>query len=288
MPPLTNVRVLRSNLPGTLPLVALLPFALALSSCWTSLTTPKESFLYELGGGGAAPVFEAPEYQKKLDELEAKNGPDLYRLVVGTRLIVEVYGHGIRETIHVRPDGRVDLPLIGDVVAENKTIPQLKQEISGLYQPFFQQRPQIIINTERDSDVLATGVRAGDVSVINPAASGLGNSAGGVVNISGDERLSQVLATVNALNPRSEWRQIAVIRQDRARRDSVIVLCDLERLLKYGDLRQDLQMRNGDIVFIPIERNTVIQEIWATFNLVAQLTSDANAITDYIERIERY
>ncbi len=287
MPPFVNARILLSNLGRTPRLLALLPFAISLSGCWTSLTTPKESFLYE-PSDKATPVVEAPRYQKMLEEIEAKNGPELYRLVVGTRLLLEVYGHGIRETIHVRPDGRVDLPLIGDVVAENKTIPQLKQEISGLYQPFFQQKPQIIINTERDSDVVATGVRAGDVSVINPAASGIGNSSGGVVNISGDERLSQVLATVNALNPRSEWRQIAVIRQDRARKDSVIVLCDLERLLKYGDLRQDLRMRNGDIVFIPIERNTVLQEIWATFNLVAQLTSDANTITDYIERIERY
>ncbi len=260
---------------------------LAPLGCWSRLTTPKESFLYQIGG--AAPVTTAPEYQEQLEKIEAKLGPVEYRMVVGTRITVEVYSHDIREVVNVRPDGMVDLPLIGDVKAEGKTIPELKKEIAALYKPYFQQEPQIIVNTDRDSDLGGPSVRAGDVSVINPQSNtgylGTGNH---VVNITGDEHLSQILAATNSLNTRTEWRQIAVIRQRRDHKESIIILCDMERLLKFGDLSQDILMRNGDIVFIPIERNTLIQEIWATFSLVAQITGDANSITDYIERIERY
>jgi len=263
-----------------------LGMVLAPLGCWTRLTTPKESFLYQIGG--AAPVILAPEYQKQLEKIEAKLGPIEYRMVVGTRITVEVYNHEIREVVNIRPDGMVDLPLIGDVKAEGKTIPEFKKEIAELYRPFFQQPPQVILNTDRDSDLGGPSVRAGDISVINPLGNGSVIGRNGVVNITGDERLSQILADTDALHTRAEWRQIAVIRQRRDHKESVIILCDMERLIKFGDLTQDIRMRNGDIVFIPIERNTLIQEIWMTFSLVASLTGDANSITDFVERIERY
>jgi len=280
-PPLVD-RLRPHRLAGAL---LLLNAALAASGCWSRLTTPKESFLYEMGG--PAPVITAPQYQEELARIEERLGPQLYRLVVGTRILLEVYGHGIREAVHIRPDGMVDLPLIGEVRAEGRTIAELKQEIAALFQPFFQQRPQIVLNTDRDNDLFGPGVRAGDVSVLNPRAGGSITGAG-VVNLTGDERLSQILAEVNALSTETEWRQIAVIRRSRDQRNAVIVLCDLERLVKYGDLREDLPMRNGDVVFIPIERHTILQEIWATFAVVAQIAGNAGTITDYIERIEGY
>lgn len=271
-------------------LPALLALVILPVGCWSRLTTPKESFLYEqpLEGNEVkkAIVLTAPQYQEELAKLEAKFGPQQYRMVVGTRVCVEVYGHGIKEVLNIRPDGVIDLPIVGDVKAEGKTIPEFKKEVAVLYKPYFQQEPQVLINTDRDSD-FGPGVRAGDVAVINPRFSGFTNTTG-VVNITGDERLSQILAQSHGLSTETEWRQIAVIRQDRTHKESVIILCDLEKLIKYGDLRQDILMRNQDVVFIPIERHTAIQEIWASFNLVAEITGNANTITDYIERIERY
>jgi protein involved in polysaccharide export with SLBB domain len=292
---MASVEIKLRGVPPSVTRTIFLTLLLALpqTGCWTRLTTPKESFLYQPADQANDPVqtakvLTAPQYQEVLRKIEAKDGPLEYRLVVGTRVNVEVYGHGIKESVNIRPDGMVDLPLIGDVRAEGRTIPMMKKEVSELYKPFFQQEPQIIINTDRDND-LSGGVKAGDVSVINPRASGGYSMFGaGVVNITGDERLSQILASVHALTTDTEWRQIAVIRRSRDQKDSVIILCDVESLIKYGDVRQDILMRNGDIVFIPIERNTLIQEIWATFSLVAQITSNANTITDYIERIERY
>ena len=275
-------------------LPALLALAILPVGCWTRLTTPKESFLYEQPLEGIdikkAIVLTAPQYQEELAKLEAKFGPQQYRMVVGTRVCIEIYGHGIKETLNIRPDGVIDLPIVGDVKAEGKTIPEFKKEVAVLYRPYFQQEPQVLINTDRDSD-FGPGVRAGDVAVINPRGGGFGGTSGegtGVVNITGDERLSQILAQSNSLSTGTEWRQIAVIRQDRTHKESVIILCDVEKLIKYGDLRQDILMRNQDVVFIPIERHTAIQEIWASFSLMAEITGNASTITDYIERIERY
>src|ERR1041384_3346657 len=129
-----QARVLR--LAAVLPAAALLLVPLG---CWTRLTTPQESFLYKVNGEGpqgkTAPVLTAPQYAQVLKEIEARDGPQEYRMVVGTRVNVEVYGHGIKDTLNVRPDGMIDLPLIGDVKAEGRSIPELKKEISGLYRP---------------------------------------------------------------------------------------------------------------------------------------------------------
>ena len=273
-------------------LLLVLTLAPSLTGCWTRLTTPKESFLYQTPQGEApetaavARVFTAPQYQTELEKIEAKLGPQSYRMVVGTQVAVEVYGHGIKESLNIRPDGMIDLPLVGDVMAEGKTIPEFKKEVAGLYRPFYQQEPQIIINTQREHDLIGPGVRAGDVSVIGSQGSTLGGS--GVVNITGDEHLSQILASSNGLNRDAEWRQVAIIRRSRDQKESAIIICDMERLIKNGDTRQDILMRNGDIVFVPVERHTLIQEIWLTLGLVAQLTGNVNTITDYVERVERY
>jgi polysaccharide biosynthesis/export protein len=278
-----------------LPLPMVLPAVFCLLvpvGCWTRLTTPKESFLYksdeEEKEGQKAPVLTAPQYQAILKKIEEKDGPEQYRMVIGTRVNLEVYGHQIKESLNIRPDGIVDLPLIGDVKAEGKTIPELKKEISTLYKPFFQQEPQIILNTDRESDLIGLGGRAGEVAVINPKAGSGSGTTSGRLTINGDEHLSQVLASVNGLTTEAEWRQIAVIRKSRDKKNSVIILCDMERFIKFGDLQQDVHMRNGDVVFIPVERHTAIQEIWATLGMVAVLTGNANTITDYIERLERY
>ena len=64
---------------AALPL--LLTLALAPVGCWTRLTTPKESFLYqppkiEVPEAGAnAQVFSAPQYNAELEKIEAKLGP---------------------------------------------------------------------------------------------------------------------------------------------------------------------------------------------------------------------
>ncbi len=261
--------------------------AIAAPGCYTRLTTPKEAINYRFADGSViqsqvARAILAPEYNRALDLLTADGKPEdaAYRLQPGTRIRVEVWGHGIQSTVNIRPDGFIDLPLIGDVAAEGRIIADLKKEISDRYKEFYIDPPQIVLNTDvtQEQDV----VRAGEVSVINPSG------RQGVVTLTGDEYLSQVLAQINALHPKSEWNEIAVIRRARTTNERYIVIADLEELLRSGDLAQDVKMRNGDIVFIPTEKNTLLEEFFATFAVTAGLISDADTITAYIERVEGY
>jgi polysaccharide export outer membrane protein len=265
-------------------LLLLIPLLLVTAGCYTRLTTPKEAINYLSPGGEPVGPFaiKAPDYNAFLRDQEEQGNlsESEYRLIPGTRVQIEVYGHGIEATVNIRPDGIIDLPLVGDVQAEGRTISQLKSEVSDRFKEFFVDPPQIILNTDVTEN--QDEVKAGDVSVINPT----GRS--GVVNLTGDEFLSQILADVRAFHPKAEWNEIAVIRRGRAIEERYVIVCDMEKLLRQADFDQDVKMRNGDIVFVPHEKNTILEEIVASFGVLSDFVSDADSITSYIERVEGY
>ena len=263
---------------------AFLLISFCTAGCYTRLTTPKEAINYlDPDGVPLGPfAIKAPEYNTILRQQVQATGPaqSAYRFQPGTRVVIEVWGHAISTTVNIRPDGFIDLPLIGDVQAEGRTIAALKDEVSARYAEFFVEQPQVIVNTDVTEN--QETVRAGEVSVINPT----GNS--GVVNLTGDEYLSQVLANISALSATSEWNEIAIIRRGRVSDERYVIVCDMEMLFRNGDFDQDVKMRNGDIVFVPREKNTILQEIWASMGMLAQFSQNADLTTLYIERIEGY
>jgi polysaccharide export outer membrane protein len=62
---------------------------------------------------------------------ETKALPDDYRLVAGDKLRIEVYKDPqISQTLQIRPDGRITLPLVGDVTAAGRTPIALRDAIT--------------------------------------------------------------------------------------------------------------------------------------------------------------
>ncbi|MFQ5654042.1 MAG: polysaccharide biosynthesis/export family protein [Planctomycetota bacterium] len=265
-------------------LMLLLLLLVASTGCYTRITTPRSTFEYRDASGNVtrskhAKMVLAPDYNAVIRMRQADEQAE-YRMQPGTRISVDVYAHDITKTVNIRPDGVVDLPLIGDVRAAGRTIPEFKGEISERYREFFVDPPQVIVNTEVTE--LGNLVQAGEVSIINPT----GHQ--GVVTLTGDEMLSQVLAETATLHNKSQWTQIAVIRKARASQERFVIVSDVEQMLFAGDLDQDLRMRNGDIVFVPFARNTLIEEIVQTFGVLGNLFRDFQAVTDYIETVEGF
>jgi polysaccharide export outer membrane protein len=60
-----------------------------------------------------------------------------YRLVVGDKLRIEVYKDTqVSQSLQVRPDGKITLPLIGDIVAAGQTPAALRDSITGSLKEF--------------------------------------------------------------------------------------------------------------------------------------------------------
>ena len=93
----------------TRSLAALLGVALVTSSARAQ--TPN--------GGGAGPLPSAPAASD-------------YRLTPGDKLRVEVYKDAqLSQSLQIRPDGKVTLPLLGDIVATDLTPIQLRDRIAA-------------------------------------------------------------------------------------------------------------------------------------------------------------
>ena len=110
----------------------------------------------------------------------------------------------------------------------------------------------------------------------------------GVITLTGDDRLSRVLARSEALRDKSEWQQIAVIRQGKRTGERFVIVCDVRRLVFYGDGEQDILMRNGDVVFVPYEVDTWLEEFVETFSVAGAVFNDFQSISDYISTVEGY
>ena len=75
----------------------------------------------------ASPPPAAPKPQAA----QAPTPPD-YRLVTGDKLRVEVYkDQQLSQSLQIRPDGKITLPLLGDIPAAGKTPTELRDSITN-------------------------------------------------------------------------------------------------------------------------------------------------------------
>src|ERR1043166_4492501 len=55
-----------------------------------------------------------------------------FRLGAGDKLRIEVYGQPqLSQSLQIRPDGKITLPLVGDVLANGRTSNELRDSIAG-------------------------------------------------------------------------------------------------------------------------------------------------------------
>lgn len=186
---------------------------LALSACATQVTT-------------APPSDAGP----------ATDFADEYRIGVGDSLRVNVWRNDdLSVAVPVRPDGKISVPLAGDVMVGGKT----PEEVAGTI-------------TER----LSTFIRDPYVTVI-------------VTNVASDEFRSRVRVTGAVENPLSiPYRQGMTVldlvleaggtneyananRSVLFRRNGDRVSINLNRILKLGDMQTNLNLRPGDVLTIP-------------------------------------
>src|SRR6186713_1934750 len=91
-----------------------------------------------VGTSGSAPV----------PKLAAVTSAD-YRLASGDKLRIEVYKDAqLSQSLQIRPDGKITLPLVGDVAAAGRTPIELRDAISGALKDFITSPVVTVIVTE--------------------------------------------------------------------------------------------------------------------------------------------
>ncbi len=150
----------------------------------------------------------------------------------------------LTRTLKVGPDGRIALPLIGSVMAADRTLPQLQQVVSAAYASQLV-RPVVEV-TLRQAGPIRVWV---DGEVRNP----------GVFEMIGDLDAYQAVIQAGGFAPTSRQDSVALIRRGPGG----------SRMMRVVDLRprrgEVVPLRRGDIVFVP---RSTLGELAAFFTQV--------------------
>ncbi|MEB3360073.1 MAG: SLBB domain-containing protein [Synechococcales bacterium] len=175
---------------------------------------------------------------------------DLYTLGGGDRVYMNVFNlPDYSREYDVLADGTVNLPLIGTVYAEGKTLAELATEVETLYGRYIRV-PSVTFDLQRARSlqvaiagevrrpgsyplVIDPQPREGASSPTVPTVTWAIQTAGGITETA-NIRDIQVYRP-NPQNPtQGEWIQV-----------------DLWQLIQAGDLSQDLPLRDGDSIVVP-------------------------------------
>ncbi len=171
-------------------------------------------------------------FSQKMDTADYRIGPkDL--------LDISVFGlDELSKTVRVSEDGRISLPLVGEVEVEGITKADLERKLSQLLEEKYLQDPQVtvFISEYQSKRVSVLG------AVRNP----------GPYELLGRQTLLQIISQAGGITNES-GREIIVIRELEEGVSSALKI-SIEDLFLEGDARLNIPLQSNDIVNIPIDR----------------------------------
>jgi polysaccharide export outer membrane protein len=165
----------------------------------TSLTT---SFTLRLAAAAVAATVLLPRGLSAADPpLRPDTSPIVgeYKLGAGDKLRIEVYKDAqLSQSVQIRPDGKITLPLVGDIEATERTPLELRDQITKLLREYMTNPVVTVIVVEAISaQVFVTG----EVSKSGP------------VPVHGPLNILQAIAMAGGFNEWANKKDIRILRQ---------------------------------------------------------------------------
>jgi len=156
-----------------------------------------------------------------------------YRLGAGDKLRIEVYKDAqLSQSVQIRPDGKITLPLVGDVEAINRTPIELRDTIATSLKEYMTNPVVTVIVVEATA---ATAYVMGEVN--HP----------GSVNLQGPLTVIQALALAGGLKDFADAKNIKILRKTPTGVQTIA--------FNYKDAvkssRAPIYLRPGDTVVVP-------------------------------------
>jgi polysaccharide export outer membrane protein len=135
----------------------------------------------------------------------------------------------------VRPDGRISLPVLNDVVALGLTPEQLRQRLTEAANRFVEDpNVSVVVKEIKSRRVFIMGqiAKAGPYSLMAPMT------------------VIQLIALAGGLSEFAKQDEIVILRQD-ASGDQSTLRFNYRDVMKRKNLRQNIQLQPGDTVIVP-------------------------------------
>jgi polysaccharide export outer membrane protein len=147
-------------------------------------------------------------------------------------LDIQVWGNkDLNQTVFVRPDGRTSLPLVGEIGVSGKTVQQLQDHLTNVYEKTVKGAVVTVIVKE---------IRSRPVYFVG----GFGKP--GVMQLTRELTLLQAISVIGGVVPNADAEKGFVLRGDKR------IPIDFNRLLQRGDLSQNPKLEPGDSVVVPL------------------------------------
>lgn len=142
-------------------------------------------------------------------------------------------------SVQVRPDGRITLPLITDMVAVGKTPTKLADDIRDALATYISDPiVSVIVNN-------FSGTFAQQIRIIGAA------EKPATVAYRTDMTLLDVMIQVGGLSQYAAGNRAKLIRYDPATRQQKEFRLRIDSLIKRGDIKANVKLQPGDVIIIP-------------------------------------
>jgi polysaccharide biosynthesis/export protein len=159
-----------------------------------------------------------------------------YHIQPGDQLDIKFfYNPELNEQIIVRPDGKISLQLVNEMMAAGMSPGQLTDQLKQAYGVELK-RPEVavIVRTFNDQRVYVDG------EVLRP----------GVVTLPGPMTVLQALSQAGGMKETARLSEVIVIRKNGQEKPATLVV-NLEEAIEGSDLQQDIRVMPHDIVYVP-------------------------------------
>ena len=142
----------------------------------------------------------------------------------------------LSKQVVVRPDGKISFPLIGDVVAQGRTVDELRQAVEDKIKAFVPDAPVTVMVIQVGSPkVYVVG------KVAKPGVYIMGKSL----------TVMQVLAMAGGTTPFADKDDVLIIRKEDGQQKSFCLKFDYSKVAEGKDLSQNICLKPGDTVVVP-------------------------------------
>lgn len=164
----------------------------------------------------------------------APEAPQDKDYIIGPEDILEIQVWGNRDlnqSVFVRPDGRTSLPLVGEIGVAGKSVQQLQDHLTNVYEKTVKGAVVTVIVRE---------IKSRPVYFIG----GFGRP--GVMQLTRDLTLLQAISVIGGVLPNADSEKGFLLRGDKR------IPIDFNRLVQRGDLSQNPKLEPGDSVVVPL------------------------------------
>lgn len=188
------------------------------------------------------PSYSAPEVIQNPSGIDLERNQ--YFLGAGDKVQLEIFNApDYSREYEISSDGSLNLPLIGSVRVEGNTLTEAADKIRTAYAQFIRS-PSITLNLSQTRPVQIA--IAGEVN--RPGAYNIDSLTTETDPIT----ITKAIQLAGGITRLADIRQIQILRSQTSSAAPPSVYIDLWQLIESGDLTQDLQLRDGDTVLVPV------------------------------------